>query len=364
MALRIPTMVPNKGTNAPVVGSSVSRYGARKVTAVGAVLHMVAMITTVFANSIPSLFITFGLLNGVGLLLMYIGGISIVPQYFRKRFALAIGLSGAGAGAGAMVFPLLMEFLIRTYGLHGTFFILAGCSANILVCAAIFKPPDRPISMHNAVDKGHPSEDINTEAESRSVLDDGYQDKMTSTDSREYKDETRGKCIKIIRMWGLHFLCKYPTLVSFFFCVFLYGVQNLIYTVWIVVHAVAIGIAPIDAAVLLTYFGICAIISRLLYGWIIDLKILSPLSMLAMMMFINIIFIVTFTFVTNYAIMAVCCAGLGFCQGAIIPLNSVVVRSIVELEDFPGSFGLMLSGFTMGSVILPIAGNSIAFLII
>ncbi|XP_078000615.1 monocarboxylate transporter 14-like [Glandiceps talaboti] len=365
---------------APIIGYMVTRYGARAVATVGAGVHCIAMITSAFAESVPHLIITHGLLNGVGILIIYIPGVAILAKYFDKRYAFANGIAGVGSGTGAIVFPLLIEFCIRTYGWHGTFFILTGCSANLFVCAAIMKPAWRPRAQKQAVMKEILEEDINRNerqsATEKNEIDectcedelisngDEYKSDLNSNHDKyktEIKTETEmksgTKCSLITRIWGFHLLRQYPPLISFVFCTFTFGAYSMTMIVWIVVRSVDVGIPRIDAAMLMTYLGVSAIASRFLTGWIIDLKFVSPATLLSAMLFLNTIFVSVFTFAHRYVVMALCCAGIGLCQGMIFPLISVIVRNIVGADNFAAAFGLVVSTMQLGACILIVAGK-------
>ena len=64
----------------------------------------------------------------------------VVPSYFYKRRALAIGLIAAGPGAGVFVMTPIIHNLINAVGWRRTFMVLSGyCGADqsrrLLVCS-------------------------------------------------------------------------------------------------------------------------------------------------------------------------------------------------------------------------------------
>ncbi|VVD02529.1 unnamed protein product [Leptidea sinapis] len=68
-------------------------------------------------------------------------GIVIVSQYFDKHRALANGICVSGTAAGSFVFPMLIEKLVTTYGLHGTLLLLGGGMLHVCVAATLYRPP-------------------------------------------------------------------------------------------------------------------------------------------------------------------------------------------------------------------------------
>lgn len=79
---------------------------------------------------------------GIGGGLSTTPGIILVSQYFDKHRALANGICVSGTAAGSFVFPLLIEFLVRDFGFHGTILLLGGCMLHVCVSATLYRPLD------------------------------------------------------------------------------------------------------------------------------------------------------------------------------------------------------------------------------
>lgn len=71
----------------------------------------------------------------------------VINQYFNKYKALAIGISLTGDCFGTFILPLLLEFLLPIYDLHGTFLILAGISLNVVPAALLLRSPSWKMEM-------------------------------------------------------------------------------------------------------------------------------------------------------------------------------------------------------------------------
>lgn len=81
-------------------------------------------------------------------------GIILVSQYFDKHRALANGICVSGTAAGSFVFPLLIEFLVKNFGFHGTILLLGGCMLHVCVSATLYRPLDENYA---------PEEDVSVE---------------------------------------------------------------------------------------------------------------------------------------------------------------------------------------------------------
>lgn len=64
-----------------------------------------------------------------------------MSRYFDKRRALANGLCISGAAVGSFVFPILIEYLVKSYGFHGTLLVLGSCMLHVCMASMLYRPP-------------------------------------------------------------------------------------------------------------------------------------------------------------------------------------------------------------------------------
>ena len=106
-----------------------------------------------FATSIPLLIITYGLIAGAGIGIVYGVPIAVTAKWFPDRKGLAVGLTVVGFGLSPLITAPLAGFLIDTYGIDSTFRILGVAFTVILVAIATqlrFPPADWQPSPHIA----------------------------------------------------------------------------------------------------------------------------------------------------------------------------------------------------------------------
>ncbi|XP_077984758.1 monocarboxylate transporter 13-like [Glandiceps talaboti] len=338
----------------PVTGYMVCKYGERKTALFGAAVHMVAIATSAFAQNLLHLSITFGIVLGVGQVMLYIPSLSILAKYFKSRYAFVNGFAGLGASVGEMVFPPLMAMSIQFYGWRGTFLLLIGISANMCVCAVIMKPTAKAtLGSSSSLDQLNKTGSDNFEDQSTTSTEEHHGVRETN----KLTIEENGIVTKVTNLFGVHLLMKYPAVASLTFCVLTYCGSNTSYVIWIVVRAVTLGISRIDAANLMTYLGVSAVIGRLSHGWFVDRGVISPMTLMSVTLLINLVFGITYTFVTTYVFMIVSCIGIGFCQGVMLPLFIVCARSLVRQDELPTAIGLLYAAFGLGSLLLPATGK-------
>lgn len=92
-------------------------------------------------SSVSENFILFSY-SGIGGGLSTTPGIIIVSMYFNKRRALANGICVSGTAAGSFIFPILIEYLIKDFGFHGTILILGAGMLHVCVSATLYRPLD------------------------------------------------------------------------------------------------------------------------------------------------------------------------------------------------------------------------------
>jgi MFS transporter, OFA family, oxalate/formate antiporter len=92
----------------PCQGVLVDRFGPRVLLSIGALLTGLSWILAAKATTVTALYLTYGLLGGIGTGIIYIGVVGHVVQWFPDKRGLATGLVAAGYGVGAILttFPI------------------------------------------------------------------------------------------------------------------------------------------------------------------------------------------------------------------------------------------------------------------
>jgi OFA family oxalate/formate antiporter-like MFS transporter len=92
----------------PCQGVLVDRFGPRALLSAGALLTGLSWVLAARASSVTALYLTYGLLGGIGTGIIYIGVVGHMVQWFPDKRGLATGLVAAGYGFGAILttFPI------------------------------------------------------------------------------------------------------------------------------------------------------------------------------------------------------------------------------------------------------------------
>jgi MFS family permease len=83
---------------------------------VGMILQVLGIFLMSLSTEYWQLFLSQGVLSGIGAGIYFTPAVSVVNTYFDKRRALAIGLATTGNSAGGIVYPLLVRELIPKLG--------------------------------------------------------------------------------------------------------------------------------------------------------------------------------------------------------------------------------------------------------
>ena len=93
-------------------GMLADRWGPRIVCMAGMAFMASGLYLTSLAQSLFTLYISYGLLVGLGIALVYTPSIAAVQPWFQKRRGLASGIASSGVGAGTLVLPLVVSYLM------------------------------------------------------------------------------------------------------------------------------------------------------------------------------------------------------------------------------------------------------------
>src|SRR2546430_9743481 len=125
-------------------GLWLNRKGPRIVALTGGAFYGVGVFLASFTHSLAWLYISYGLIGGIGLGLGYIVPVAVLVKWFPDKRGLITGIAVGGFGAGALVTAPLATRLIQTVGVLSTFAYLGLAYLVVTVVAGFFmqNPPD------------------------------------------------------------------------------------------------------------------------------------------------------------------------------------------------------------------------------
>jgi MFS transporter, OFA family, oxalate/formate antiporter len=162
-------------------GLWLNRKGPRVVAITGGTLYGLGVFLASFsANKLWWLYLSYGLIGGIGLGLSYIVPVAVLVKWFPDRRGLITGIAVGGFGAGALITAPVATRLIQSVGVLNTFAYLGIAYLIVTVAASLF--------MQN------PSEGWRPE---------GWTPTAAQTSQRAGRDYTLGEALKTWQWYAL-----------------------------------------------------------------------------------------------------------------------------------------------------------------
>jgi MFS family permease len=129
-------------------GMLADRLGPRIVCSAGMALIALGLLATSWATSLLAVYVSYGLLVGLGIALVYTPSIASVQPWFTTRRGLAGGIASSGVGAGTLLVPVLVAMAIGTMPWREAMQVLAlgVLVLGLLAAALLRRAPAAPSS--------------------------------------------------------------------------------------------------------------------------------------------------------------------------------------------------------------------------
>lgn len=124
-----------------ITGPLAHRFNARPVIIAGAVISGIGAMLSFFANTIAIMTVTLGAIHAIGAGMVFVVSPTIISEHFVKHKGLAMGINFTGVTMGTFVFPKLLEYLTKTYGLRGALLIFGAIVMNGLAFSLFPRTP-------------------------------------------------------------------------------------------------------------------------------------------------------------------------------------------------------------------------------
>ncbi|KAI8364424.1 major facilitator superfamily domain-containing protein [Blakeslea trispora] len=112
-------------------------FGVRVTMAIGSVILSLGLCLAGFSTEIWHLYLTQGVMFGVGASLTYMSVVAVIPQWFTTKRGTAMGISSAGSGIGGLALSPMVSHLIGQYGIAWAYRIVGLMAFGICMVGSI-----------------------------------------------------------------------------------------------------------------------------------------------------------------------------------------------------------------------------------
>ncbi len=122
----------------PLQGALIERFGPKLLVMTGCALSGLSWILAAYATSVTMLYLTYGVLGGIGTGIVYVGVIGHMVRWFPDRRGFATGMAAAGYGFGAMLTTFPISDMLKASGYQHTLIVFGAILGGVGILAAAF----------------------------------------------------------------------------------------------------------------------------------------------------------------------------------------------------------------------------------
>ena len=317
------------GITAGFGGYFNSRFGPRTIAMVAGVFYGLGIFLSSFAApNIFVLYLTYGIIGGIGLGLGYIVALAMLIKWFPDRRGFITGLAVAGFGGGAAITgPIASNLMLPSLKLNGTFLVLGIIYFVIVVGAAQF---------YRRAPEGYAPE--------------GWTPSVQQQTVRSVREYTLAEALSTPRWYVLWLILALNVTAG----------AALISVAAPLAHDFT-GVALTTASALVVTISIFNGVGRLFWGWVSDF-IGRPFTFLSLF----VIQIVAFALTPligqgQFALLFIPASIIGLCYGGGFGTMPAFAADFFGPKNAGTIYGAMLTAWSAGAIVGPILIASVDF---
>ncbi|KAK5855618.1 hypothetical protein PBY51_007281 [Eleginops maclovinus] len=401
--------------SAPLATMMSNRFGHRSVVMVGGLLISLGTISSAFTRSINQMYITIGVISGLGYCFTFLPTVTILAQYFSTRRALVTSVASSGESFAIFAFAPALTTLKEHIGWRYCLVVLGTFQACVIGCGLLLRPiiiEPEPVEEHHESDKeqqavyeleneqtrtsissggSQGSEDSgvislsasssdlrNAGAESQALMElevNEFKDSSMSTPTIQVKEKDEGVLAELETgplLRPSHKLLDFSVLRDTAFI--WYSLFGMFATLgffapqlYVIELSKSRGVEPGMASYMLSVMAVAEIIGRLSIGVLLSrVRCRKTLVLLGCVLLLSLV-LVAFAVVWEFWGLVVCCALYGYFMGTVgsthIPM--LAEEEVVGIEKMASSVGVYvfiqsfagLAGPPLGGVLVDVTQN-------
>ncbi|KAL6095252.1 slc16a6 [Pungitius sinensis] len=124
----------------PLSAVMTNRFGFQLVVMTGGFLIATGNIATSFTTSINQMYITYGVVAGLGYCLTFLPTVTILSQYFTRRRSLVVAVASTGESLSMFALAPAFSALRDRVGWRHTMVVIGSLQTIIVICGALLRP--------------------------------------------------------------------------------------------------------------------------------------------------------------------------------------------------------------------------------
>jgi len=309
------------GTSFVVAGRIQDKLGPFRISLIGAIFLGSGLVLASFTNSLTWIFLTLGVIMGIGNGFGYATPIPVLSKWFPDRRGLAVGLAVAGYGAGSAILAFVVPPMLKSVGWRGTFLWLGiGYFAATVIASFLLKNP--PVGWKP----------------------EGWAPAPTSKVVATATDYTPSEMVRTKQfplMWLAYALGASAGLMT---------ISQL------VPFAKSVGLPATAATLTLLIAAIGNAVGRILSGAISD-KI-GRLQTLRLMIFVSAVLMPIIANVTNLFFVYVLIFGVYYCFGTLLSVFPSTTADFFGTKNLGVNYGWVFTAYAIAGIVGPKIGGS------
>lgn len=297
-----------------LTGRYLDKYSPKVFIITGGILVSLGWILSSFAPNIYILTVTYGIISGIGVGIVYGAPMTVVAKWFPEKKGLAVGLVLIGFGLSPLITAPLARNLVEMYGVLRAF-LLMGISFGVIIPLLSF-PFKYPLEFK--------TEDLKT----------------IKGAEKEHLEINTSRMIKSNSFKGLYFNFIIGSMIG----LMLVGMTSSVGTKMI-------GLSPTTVTLLMILFAICNGIGRPVFGWLTD-KLSTRKAMFISYGMISLAALLILLAKTGSLVLfAIAFSIFWFNLGGWLAIAPTSTLSMYGTKYYSQNYGLVFTAYGLGAII-------------
>ncbi|XP_026861839.2 monocarboxylate transporter 7 [Electrophorus electricus] len=390
---------------APLSTVLSNRFGFQPVVMFGGLLISLGTISTAFTSYIHQIYVTIGIVAGLGYCLTFLPTVTILSQYFSRQRSLVTAMASTGESFAIFAFAPAFTELKTHIGWRYTIVVLGILQSTIIICGALLRPmiirpkttasctqalqsrkqeiinslPKAELNHSLSPDPGIPSHEKQEQGlrtrEQEQDLRTGEQEQDLQTVEQQEEEEELLQAPPSYQAAGVQARNKLLDLSVLkegsFACYAAFGLFATLGffapQLYVVELSASMGTERDKAAYMLSIMAVAEIFGRLSIGWLLSWGRVRKIFVLLGCVSLMCLVLVLFTIVNGFWGLALCCVLYGFLLGNIASTHIPMLAEddVVGIKRMPLAVGIYvciqsfagLAGPPLGGILVDITQN-------